>query len=73
MELALMQQQICGQLADRNAIHHQPEMLRPDMLAAHFEAFGHRRGKAGRMAIQALLYAMKSLLGELIHRKNPRV
>ena len=65
-----MRHKIGGQLADRDAIHHQPEMLRPDMIAAHFEAFGHRRRKADRMAAQALLYAVAGFLGELIHRKT---
>jgi hypothetical protein len=66
-----MRHQIGGQLADSNAIHHQPEMLGADMLAAHFEAFRHRRGEADRMAAQALFYAVARFLGELIHRQNP--
>jgi hypothetical protein len=70
MELALMRHQIGGQPTDRDTIHHQAEMLRPNMVAAHFEAFGHRRGKADRMAVQALLYAVQGLAGELVHRQR---
>ena len=73
VELTLMRHQISGQLADRDAIHHQAEMLRSHMIAAHFEAFGHRRGEANRMAAQALFDAMTGFMGELIHRANPRV
>jgi len=68
VELALMRHQIGGQLADCDTIHHQAEMLRADMIAAHFEAFGHRRGEANRMAAQALFDAMTGFMGELIHR-----
>ena len=68
VELTLMRHQIGGQLADRDAIHHQAEMLRPDMIATHFQALCHRGGKAGRVAVQALLDAVKGLVGELIHR-----
>jgi hypothetical protein len=46
-------------------------MLGPDMLTAHFEAFGHRRGEADRMAAQTLFYAMARFLRELIHRQDP--
>jgi hypothetical protein len=66
-----MRHQIGGQLADRDAIHHQPEMLRADMIAAHFEGFGHGRGEANRMAAQALFDAMTDFMGELIHRLTP--
>jgi hypothetical protein len=68
VELTLMRHQIGGQLADRDAIHHQTKMLRPDMIAAHFEALGHRGSQANRVAAQALFYAMTGFLGELIHR-----
>jgi len=50
VELALMRHQVGSQLADCDTIHHQAEMLRADMIAAHFEAFRHRRGEANRMA-----------------------
>jgi hypothetical protein len=66
-----MRHQIGGQLADRDAIHHQPEMLRADMIAAHFETFSHGRGETNRMAAQALFDAMAGFMGELIHRLTP--
>jgi hypothetical protein len=68
--LTLMRHEIGGQLADRDAIHHQAEMLRPDMIAAHFETLGHRGSQANRMAAQALFNAMTGFLGELIHCEN---
>src|SRR4029077_15319310 len=71
VELTLVRHQIGGQLANRDAIHHQPEMLRADMIAAHFETFRHGRGKTNRMAAQALFDAMTDFMGELIHRLTP--
>jgi len=66
-----MRHQVGSQLADCDTIHHQAEMLRTDMIAAHFEAFRHRRGEANRMAAQALFYAMTGFVGELIHCLTP--
>src|SRR6185437_2616539 len=67
MELAFVRHQIGGHLADCGAVHHQAEMLRPHMIAAHFQAFGHRGGQADRMAAQTFLNAMAGFLGELVH------
>lgn len=67
MELAFMRHQIRGEGAGGGAIHHQPEMLRPRMLAAGLEAVGHRGGKTNRMAAQALFDAFAGHFGKLVH------
>ena len=72
MELALMRHQIGSQLADRGAIHDQPEMLGSDVVAAGFQTFGHGRAEAGLMAAQTLFDAGAGCLGELVHRRLRR-
>jgi len=58
-----MRHQVGSQLADRGAIQHQPEMLRPDMVPAGFQTFGHGRGEAYRMAAQARIDAVAGRFG----------
>jgi hypothetical protein len=68
MKLALMRHHIDGQLADGGAIHHQPEMLRPNMIASHLQALGHGGGKADGVAARGFLDAGTGFGRELVHR-----
>jgi len=70
MELALMRHQVRGEGTGGGAIHHQPEVLRPHMLAAGLEAVGHRCGEANRVAAQAFFDAFAGHFGKLVHRAN---
>jgi hypothetical protein len=70
MKLAFMRHQIGGQLADGGAIHHQPEMLRPHMIAPFLQTFGHGSGETNGMTEGALLNGKAGFLRELIHRPS---
>jgi hypothetical protein len=66
-----MRHQIGRQLANGGAIHHQPEMLWPQMIPALFQTFGHGAGKANGMAAEAFLNGQAGFVGELIHGAAP--
>ena len=63
MELALVCDQVRCDLADLHAIHHQAEMWRLHMVAAHFQAVRHGGREADRLAAQAFVDAMACRLG----------
>ena len=62
-----MRHQIGRQLADGGAIHHQTEMLGPDMLAALLKTLGHGRNEANAVAALGFLDAMAGFERQLVH------
>jgi hypothetical protein len=67
MKLTLVRHEISGRLAYRNAIQHQAKVLWPNVFAAHFQALGHCRSEANRVAAQAFLDTFPHFTGELVH------
>src|SRR5438105_2272175 len=67
VKLALAAQGIGSEGADARAIQHQPEMLRPGMLAAGFQTVGHRHGSAYRMAALKRRDGLLYLPAQLVH------
>jgi hypothetical protein len=51
------QHEIGRRLADFSAAEHQPEVIGPDVLAAHFQAVAHRHRQTDAVAVFACLDA----------------
>ena len=71
MELTLVGHQIVGDIADLDAIHHQPEMLWLHVFAAALQTFAHRRCEADGLTFEASLDAFAGSLTKLIHGGHP--
>src|ERR1700754_3815346 len=67
MELALAAQRVGGKGAEGGTVQHQPQMLRPGMFAAPFQAMGHRHGVTGDVAMLKRLDCVARLMAELVH------
>ena len=59
--VGLAQHEIGADLTDLNAIHHQREVFRLDVRAAHFEAMVGKHIQTSRVAIEAILDALLHL------------
>jgi hypothetical protein len=71
MELAFAQHEVgCGD-AHIGAIEHQPEMLRPDMLAARFKAVRGCHAETDGVAFQAIVDAGLHLIAVSVHGNLP--
>jgi len=64
VELALVREQIGGRGTDHRAVQHQPDVLRPRVLAAELKAMRHHHGQAGRMAARERLHGRVHLPAE---------
>ena len=67
MKLAFALQRVGGEGTEAGAIQHQPQMLRPGMLAVHFQAMGQRHGMTHSVALLQRLDGGARLLAELVH------
>jgi hypothetical protein len=68
MERTHQQHEMRGRLTDFRTRHHQTKVLRRDMLTTSFEAVGHRRAEAGRVAGLTFFDAGRHFRRHLVHR-----
>lgn len=64
VKLTLVREKIGGRGADRRAVEHQADVLRPRVFAAEFEAVRHHRRQTGGMAARERFHARVHLSAE---------